>query len=368
MNRLAEFSHVDQLVAAGVPHDAIANTARLWQGWLEEIGITGRIYANTLAADMAERAPFQDWSRFQPNSKRLLIYHHSLGAEFVEDVIGADSQVPILVVYHNITPSHFFRSSDAALAGKADLGRVQLRRLADRAIFGFADSAFNRDEMLEMGFASRQIVVMPLTFDQDRYREAARKLIESPIRTSRSRKEGPLLLFVSRFVPNKRQEDLVKLLAAYRLIEPNARLALVGDHWMPSYVKWVSDLASYLSLPADAIEMPGKISLEGMAGYFKRADLFVSMSEHEGFGMTLIESMFFELPVMAFASTAVPETMGNAGLLFYRKAYHLLAEVVDRLIKDQALRTRIIEKQNQRIKDFAPERIKKRFQETFRNK
>jgi len=91
--------------------------------------------------------------------------------------------------------------------------------------------------------------------------------------------------------------------------------------------------------------------------------LFVSMSEHEGFGKPLIESMYFGLPVMAYSAAAVPTTLGEAGILFNRKEFEPLSEMVRLLVEDQKLRQRIIDTQSRRVQNFLEPAVKEQFKQ-----
>ena len=169
--------------------------------------------------------------------------------------------------------------------------------------------------------------------------------------------EGPLLLFVGRLVPNKRQEDLLKLLYFLRRFEPGARLVLVGGTSERPYVNWLTRLAGRLGL-TDAVTITGQVSQQEMITTFRAADLFVSMSEHEGFGKPLIESMYFDLPVLAYASTAVPSTLGEAGILFAQKDYEALAELCGLLLSDEELRAQVIDTQRRRVAAFLAPQVR----------
>src|SRR5262249_30873453 len=147
--------------------------------------------------------------------------------------------------------------------------------------------------------------VLPISLDPARY-----ALPPNPELRARFEPGGPLLLFVGRLVPNKRQEDLIKLLYFYRRIEPAARLLLAGDPWGPAYAQWLRELAAYLGLQ-EAVLFAGHISQADLVTYYGLADLYVSMSEHEGFGKPLIESMYLGLPVLAYGATAVRGTLGE---------------------------------------------------------
>jgi glycosyltransferase involved in cell wall biosynthesis len=168
------------------------------------------------------------------------------------------------------------------------------------------------------------------------------------------------LLFLGRLAPNKKQEDLMKLLHYYRRIEPDARLIRVGSARLSNYTNWLHEFANSHDLE-DSVHFTGHVSQPEMIAYYQIADLYVSMSEHEGFGKPLIESMYFDLPVLAYAATAVPSTLGNAGVLFRYKHYEALAEVADILIKDGSLRRSVISRQRKRVQDYLEDRVRERW-------
>jgi glycosyltransferase involved in cell wall biosynthesis len=153
---------------------------------------------------------------------------------------------------------------------------------------------------------------------------------------------------------------LIKLLWYYRRIDPEARLFLVGPPWVPSYAEWLQELAEMLGL-ADAVVFTGHVSQQDLVTYYRLADIYVSMSEHEGFGKPLIESMYFGIPVLAYAAAGVPETMGGTGVLFREKDYEALAELVDMFIKDEALRNRIIARE--RVKEFLEPLVQQKWEQ-----
>ena len=161
---------------------------------------------------------------------------------------------------------------------------------------------------------------------------------------------------MGRITPNKRQEDLVKLLFYYRRLQPEARLVLVGQP-EEKYLIWLKRLVDRLGL-TEAVTFTGRVSQQEMVTYYRAADVFISMSEHEGFGKPLIESMYFDLPVLAYASTAVPSTLGGAGVLFKRKDYEALAELLDLIIYDEDLRTNLIAGQKERVGAFLEPQVR----------
>jgi glycosyltransferase involved in cell wall biosynthesis len=102
----------------------------------------------------------------------------------------------------------------------------------------------------------------------------------------------------------------------------------------------------------------GKVPDSTLHACYRCAHLFWSMSEHEGFGVPLIESMWFDVPVFAYKSSAVPETMGEGGLLFTDKEdMEQLAVAARILIHDAAIHDSIISGQRSRRNVFLPEAI-----------
>ena len=198
--------------------------------------------------------------------------------------------------------------------------------------------------------------MLPIVLDPDQY-----NLPDNPALVRRLQAHGgPILLFVGRLAPNKRQEDLLKLLYCYRRLRAGAHLLLVGDRWDMGYDGWVERLALDLQLD-DAVTITGKVSQQDMVTCYRHADLYVSMSEHEGFGKPLVESMLLDLPVLAYAATSVPYTLGPAGVKFYEKDFERLAELVDILVDDHSLRERFIAAQRRHVQQFLEPHVRSLF-------
>lgn len=339
---------VHQLVAGATPHDAITQNALLWQHWLQEAGAESEIYATSI--DDGCKDQVRPWHSYRPAGDSSLLYHHSLGNPVVEELLATHTN-NLIPVYHNVTPPHWFAGSDTELVRLTTLGIRQLEQMGVIIPNGIGVSDFNCSEMRSAGF--KKALTVPITFDAKRLEQ----ITPVPPKTD---SDGLKLLFVGRLAPNKCQEDLVRLLYACRQIEPSTQLLLVGSHWMPSYVDWVRYVAEQLNV-TDGVHLLGSVSFEEMAGCYQAADLFVSLSEHEGFGMPLIESMYFKLPILAYRSSAVTGTLGGASVTFGEKNYGEIAQLVIKLWKDKAWQQRISGRQTQRLKDFLEPQVKSVF-------
>ena len=341
---------VPQFLAGATAGDAITDHALLLARWLQEMGFSAPLFAQHIHNSVANQV--QPLTAYRPAKHgQMVIYHHSIGSDVV-DFLRAKA-VDICLIYHNVTPPQFFAQIDPAWVRMAQLGEQQLALLHPQTRLALADSAYNEQDLHTAEFTKTG--VLPITLA-----ESELNLPDNEGLVARLEKKRPLILFVSRFAPNKKQEDLVKLLYYYRRIRPYAQLVLIGDRWTVKYDQWVEQLVADLGL-ATAVTLTGKISQQDMLTYYRHADLYISMSEHEGFGKPLIESMYLGLPVLAYDATAVAGTLGDGGVLFREKNYEQLAELVDILIYNQDLRQRLIQRQKQRAQQFKESHVRQLF-------
>jgi glycosyltransferase involved in cell wall biosynthesis len=255
---------------------------------------------------------------------------------------------PKCLIYHNITPAEFFEPFRPELARLLREGREDLKVLARHFPVSVGDSEYNAYELQESGFANPG--VLPICVDPAKWNLAA-----DPALMDKLQGNGTNLLFVGRLSPQKKQEDLIRIFRRYLEFEPTARLHLVGG------TDSADPYLSHLHRTADSLGLNGQVNFAGhindaqLAAYYRTADLFWSMSEHEGFCVPLVEAMWFEIPVLAFKSTATPETLGPAGLLFTTKQDEQeLAALAHVLVRDQKLRRKLLASQHGRRSQYLP--------------
>jgi glycosyltransferase involved in cell wall biosynthesis len=229
------------------------------------------------------------------------------------------------------------------------IGREEWKQLRGEVDLALADSEFSRRELEAAGFP--RTGVLPILLDFARYREASAPALERLLRDERTN-----VLFVGRVTPNKRQEDLVRLAAYWkRFISPDLRLVLVGK--LPRRRPYLDALQSFLReegfTPWEVV-LTGHLSHAELLACYRTAAIFVSMSEHEGFGVPLVEAMLMRVPILAYAATAVADTLGGAGVQFTEKRYPEMAEVGYRLTTDAGLRAAVLAAQDERLRAFAP--------------
>jgi len=348
---------INQWVPAAHRGDAIGDSARRMRAMLRRQGHQSDIFALTIDDDLrSDVRAFAD-----PESKRgdITIFHFALPSPMTEAFRQVDG-VRVLQ-YHNITPAHFFAPYSAALFRLAALGRQELATLVGHVHLALGDSEFNRQELEAMGFAPTG--VLPIAVDTSRITSAPRRPALEKILG-----DGLInILFVGRIVPNKRIDDHIRLAEVYkRYVDNYYRFIFVGRYdGVPAYYAQVRALvAEYRMLP-DRFWFTGPVPDEDLAAFYRWADAYVSLSEHEGFCVPLVEAMAADVPVLAYAAGAVPETLGGAGVLFAPKDLEVAAEMLGMLVYDRPLRSRVLEGQRRRLEDFSPDRIEAQLMATL---
>jgi glycosyltransferase involved in cell wall biosynthesis len=248
------------------------------------------------------------------------------------------------LVFHNISPARFYGGTP--LLEPLVSGRAQLAAMAPFVDVAIGVSDFNAAELRAAGY--RNVHTVALFVEPERFTEAC----ADPELRARLEGPGPVVLSVSRVVPHKRFEDLLALHEELLRLRPDARLLMVGGYEAGSrYFKSLRRKAKGLS----GVEFLGRLNHAQLVAAYRSASVFVSMSEHEGFGVPLVEAMAAQVPVLAYAATAVPETLGGAGIAFDTKHFPFLAELVVDLSEDLALRERLLEGQARRLAHFSAE-------------
>src|SRR4051812_21122381 len=340
---------INQWVPAAHKGDAIGDSALRVRGMLRAAGHSSDLYALTI--DDGLRGDVRSFSDPGAGRGNITIFHFALPSPMTQAFAALDG-VRVLQ-YHNITPAAFFAPYDAGLFRLAALGRQELRSLVGHVDLALGDSEFNRQELEALGFAPTG--VMPIAVNTERITSAPRRpALEKMLG------DGLInILFVGRIVPNKRIEDHIKLAEAYkRYIDNYYRFIFVGRYdGLPRYYAQVRALITEFDMLPDRFWFTGPVPDDDLAAFYRWADVYVSLSEHEGFCVPLVEAMAADVPVLAYAAGAVPETLGGAGVLFEPKDLELAAEMLGTLVYDRGVRDAVIAGQRRRLADFAPARI-----------
>ncbi|MDP6630212.1 MAG: glycosyltransferase family 4 protein [Kiritimatiellia bacterium] len=332
---------IHQFVAGFSNGDAISNEARVLRDCFRGWGLSSEIFCETKRILPELRKDAHDISTCNPAPSDVVLLHLSIGSP-VNEAFRALACRKVLL-YHNVTPPEYFRAINPQTADSLARGRDQVRALAGVADINLADSQFNADELEAFGYTD--VHVLPLVLDLDR-------LVTSPDRrVSRQFNDGRTnILFVGRCVANKCIEDLIGTIAVYtQSVDRNARLIQVGSYaGSEPYYAFLLARCRELGLDAE-VSLAGSVTQAQLNAYFEVADVFLSMSDHEGFCIPLLEAMVHDLPVIAHGAAAVPETLDGAGIIFREKNFELVAETIGRVVSDAPLRNAIVEKQRERL-------------------
>lgn len=117
------------------------------------------------------------------------------------------------------------------------------------------------------------------------------------------------------------------------------------------------------ALELDNVVFTGHIPFAQILAYYHLADLFLCMSDHEGFCVPLVEAMYFNLPILAYDSSAISDTLGGSGILLPTNDPMEAALAADRVLRDSELRREVIAEQHRRQQEFAYPEIRKVFED-----
>ena len=336
-----------QLLVGAAPGDAITDQALAIRRWLRSLAFQSEIFAESIHPAVQDEVRSSLSLGHIPAATHL-IYHYSIGSGTIDQALSLPQR--LIIIYHNITPPRFLQGADPLLATRLADGRKRLPELVSKTDLALGDSQYNCSELVAAGF--KNTGVLPIVLD-------SASIAMPPAADVLSQySDGAInMLCVGRIVPNKRQEDAVKVLYFLRSAGVRARLILVGSNWLPAYRQWLDDFIESLNLVNDVV-FAGHVSQAVLNAHYQVATVYLSLSEHEGFCKPIAEAMYFGLPVIAFKIEAVAETLGGAGILVTKKDFAAIAELVHLVAEDSRLRATLIQRGRQRADDFSEAKVK----------
>ena len=335
---------VNQWVSAAHYGDATGDHIRATRDVLRAWGLESEIFA--VQIDEALEGDVRLWTDEAAPHGDVTILHYAGASPMIARFAALKGRR--VIQYHNVTPARFFAPYEPALARAAAVSRKELATLAPVVDLAVGVSEYNRRELESLGFP--RTAVVPLLVDVDRLRHAPRL----PALDAQLQDGLTNILFVGRLAPNKKIEDHIRLAEHYkRYVDAYYRFIFVGRQDVaPRYYTAIRSLvAEYRMLP-ERFLFPGAVSDAELATYYRNAHAYVSLSEHEGFCVPLVEAMTMDVPVLAYAAAAVPETLGGAGVSFAPKDLEQAAEWLGALIYDEQVRQPVIAGQRRRVQDF----------------
>lgn len=339
--------------------DAIGNDTLALHNALKKNGyhscIFAEVYDQRIPKGIADT--MNHWK--EPSNDDVIIYHLSVGWEYIDKIRSAKCRK--IAIYHNITPSNYFKSYDLNAFTFCMTGLDEVKELKNDFDYVLADSAFNKQDLISYGYQCK-IDVLPILIAFDDYKKQPSKSRMKQL----SEIKGAKVLFLGRIVPNKKIEDVIHAFALYRkYYDPEAVLNLVGMYnrndvyyrQLKEYINRIGETNVYFS---------GHVKFDEILAYYRSADIFLCMSDHEGFCVPLVESMYFGIPIVAVSSTAIPDTLGGSGFLLQKKDYLEAASAMNRIMTDATLKSQIVQGEKERLKYFDNARIEKLFINDFK--
>jgi glycosyltransferase involved in cell wall biosynthesis len=335
---------IHQIIVAASKGDAITNHALGARRLLRELG-PSEIYAYNIAPDLADDV-LPLWAYRPAHTRNLLIFHASMGQPEVHEFLDTRPE-PIVLVYHNVTPAHYYEYYDPAFADLLVLGRREVERLRPRVVGAIAASEYNARELETMGY--RDVRIVPPTADLRRLAnvEPRTEMMHAIAGLAR-----PIMLSVGQFLPHKRPDFLVQMMhVAESYLGMTCVLLLVGHQRLERYASAVKQ--QILELNIRNVRVFGAVDEQDLAAMYRSAHLFVTASEHEGFCLPLIEAMTFGMPIVARACAAIPETVGDAALLIPpEQGPSFFAEAIAEGLANDALRAALTTAAARRLEDL----------------
>lgn len=331
---------INQFHSGTAVGDAITNEMLLIKDILIKNGYDSEIYAEHIAEPL--KKDIKDIKSYKGDKDSILIVHHSMGTDMFDHVVSLPDKK--ILIYHNITPEHFFE--DETIKKYIRIGLKQTRDYNKYIDVAYADSNFSRKEMIDMGY--KDVGIIPVQVSLDRFDHVdLKEALDKELQKQHN------IIFVGRVVKNKKQVDVIKTFAVYhRYFDLNAKLFIIGDTSNRQYVNEVNETINEFELSQNIV-LTGKVDESSLKTYYKNACVFLCMSEHEGFGVPLLEAMKMNVPLLAFDSSAILETMGGAGIGFDEKNYSMLAALINEINTNEVLHDNIIKIQNKRIEKLA---------------
>lgn len=325
-------TRLHQVLSGAGPYDAVTTQAFAWRDLLDGWGLAGGIHAEAVDPRLRGVEPLE---RLQPEADDVLVFHYSAYAPRLKRLLDLPQRK--LLVYHNVTPPRYLWRHHPLVAVQCSLGRAQLPLYARAADVSVAVSAYNAAELEAAG--ARDVGVVPILLEPGRLEPGA-----AP------QQDGRLLLCVGRLVPNKRHDLVVEAFAAWRRVHaPDAELLCVGEPLSAGYRGLLEGIAG------DGVTFTGGLPQSELNAAYSRAGALLSLSEHEGFCVPLLEAFHFGVPVVARPAGGMAEVGGDAVLWTDDPDPAVVAELLELAVRDQGLREELASRGRARLDEYSPE-------------
>lgn len=315
---------------------------------LQGHGFSSKIFIRFYDPRMAGHiTDFREYKKFSAPDN-IVIFHFSIGSPVSKMFFRIPDKK--IMIYHNITPHSFFIDYHRILARECYKGRLEIKLFKDKVNLALGDSDFNRRELADVGYPHTG--VLPILLDFSKFDIHGDPVVRRMFDNGKT-----TFLFVGRLIPNKKYENIIKVFYFYkRFFNPDSQLIFAGDfRGMEKYFTALQDFTRQLEL--SDVHITGHVNFSELVAYYRLADIYLSMSEHEGFGVPLLEAFYMKLPVVAFDAGAVAETMNGGGVVVERKDYPSIASLLDKIVTEDTLREKILAGQTKALEKYKRENV-----------
>ncbi|HJP94047.1 MAG TPA: glycosyltransferase [Pyrinomonadaceae bacterium] len=340
--------------------DALSNDALGMFDVLTRRGHEVRLYSETHSLPHARIYDLTKLESFLKTPDDILLYHYARGWDRALELL---QKLPCrrVIKYHNVTPAKYFAGFNSTDQELCEGGRKQLVDvIAAQCDLYLSASAFSMRELLELGAPASRTFVVPPFHHIDRLAQ----ITADPHTLRKTSGARAHILWVGRVAPHKGLLQLIEAFAHYyHGCNIKSRLIIVGKggEGFSPYSRLLHRAIDKLNL-TDAVVFTGGVSDEILKAYYQLADAFVTTSEHEGFCVPLVEAMSMRLPIAAYAAAAIPETLGDAAIVWKERDPLLMAETINLFLKDSAVRDALAERGRHRYEAmFSNEKIESTF-------
>jgi glycosyltransferase involved in cell wall biosynthesis len=324
--------------------DAISDEILEIQKVLREKGHRSEIFTRFFDPRLAGlRRDYREYKKLS-SPAHVVIFHFSIGSPVSKLFFRVPDKK--IMIYHNITPPAFFIDWHRILARECYKGRLEIRLFVDKVDLAVGDSDFNRRELEAAGYPRTGVLPILMDFSKfDRPGDPVTRRLFGDGKTT--------ILFVGRIIPNKRFEDVIKVFHLYnKYFNSDSRLILAGDYrGLERYYASLLDLLDRLGLRD--VHFSGHVEFGELVAFFDLADVYLSLSEHEGFGVPILEAFHRKIPVVGFDAGAVGETMNGGGVLLREKDFFRTAALIDVLVRNKGLRQAVIQGQLRALEKYS---------------
>jgi glycosyltransferase involved in cell wall biosynthesis len=347
---------VHQLVHTLSYGDAISAEVLSLARSFRERGFPSEVFAINVHPRLKGEA--RSYLEFPKDFAGEVVLHYSLGSP-LNELYRSLKNAKRALIYHNLTPAHWFDRVNPRIVDDIQRGMDELPGLCAVTDRLLADSAFNGGELAALGFKATTLELM---IDPKRWSIPANPGIASLLQGS----GGIHVLHVGRLAPNKCIEDIIRSFCfLHHHISKHSTLWLPGiDIDTELYSYSLKRLVRELALE-DAVRFTGCMDDSELRSLYEGCSVYLCMSEHEGFCLPLLEAMHFGAPVIAYASSAIPDTVGKGGILVREKRHPEIAELIAKIHSDLPFRESLIAAGRARVAEHSMERFQERVSVVF---